>query len=311
MLRPLYLRWASDGLLYTTAGHNVVIIDPDTMNYKVLVGNCSRMTLDPYGDIWYAKAGNFYKIEVSWFEKLQAILESIDFNDYESSTALGELKVLCASASELTEESEDSEIIEAINAINAKKKELNDTSKYVSGFGAELNYTTQTVTITGNLKTNEEVSVKIVSPDGNTVLLDQLSKETAGFTKTYRISPLKVGEYNIYLDAKSYIKPVMRSVNSIPPERRIVVNNQADGDGSGTVTTRLSNYYDKPMNLVFYTTEFYKQSQILKQATMETYTVNPGDFAIFKSQLGEGSDTEFKLFIWDENMAPVTAPFEN
>ena len=311
LARPLYLRWGSDGLLYTTAGWNVTVIDPDTMTYKTIAESCSLMTLDPYGDIWIARGSNFFKIEVSWFEKLQEILESIDFNNYESSTALGELKVLCASASLLTEESEDSEIISAIDAINAKKKELNDTSKYVSGFGAELDYLTQTVTITGNLKTGEEVSVRILSPEGKVVLLDQLSKNEKSFKKTYRISSLEVGEYKIYLDAKSYVKPVMRSVNSIPPDRRIIVNNKADEDSSGIVTTRLSNYFDVPMKLNFFTAEYYKQTDILKQATFETYTVNPGDFAIFKSQLGEGSDTDFKLFIWDENMAPVAAPFEN
>jgi len=43
---------------------------------------------------------------------------------------------------------------------------------------------------------------------------------------------------------------------------------------------------------------------------METYTVNPGSFEIIKSPLGTDSDSEFKLFIWDENMTPVTTPFE-
>lgn len=311
LLRPLYLRWGSDGLLYTTAGHNVVVINPDTMNYRVLVSNCSLMTLDPYGDIWYAKAGNFYKIEVSQFARLKAILDSIDYNNYESSIALGELKLLCDSAKEITEDASDAEIIEAINAITSKQKELYNTSKYVSGFSAELDYLKQTVKISGTLKTGEEVSVRILSPEGKVVLLDQVSKDVKSFTKTYRISPLLKGEYKIYLDAKSYLKPVMRSVNSNPPEDGILINNVSASDDSGVVTTRLSNYYDNTVTLNVFVAEYYKQSQILKQSKFETYKVNPGSFAIFESQFANTSDTEYKLFIWDENMAPITAPFEN
>jgi len=310
LARPLYLRWGADGLLYTTAGWTVTVINPDTMAYKTIVSSCSLMTLDPYGDIWYTKGGYFFKIEVNQFARLEAILKNTDFDDYESSSELGELKVLCASASELTQDSTDAEIIEAIRAITDKKKELNNTSRYVSGFGAEINYITQTVTISGNLKTGENVSIRIISPEGNTVLIDQLPEETAGFSKTYRVSPLKAGEYKIYLDANSYAKPVMRTINSTPPDSRILLTNAADEDGNGTVTTRLSNYYYKPVNLILFTAEFYKNSQILKQTTMETYTVNPGSFEIIKSPLGTDSDSEFKLFIWDENMTPVTTPFE-
>ncbi len=311
LLRPLYLRWGADGLLYTTAGYNIGVINPDTLNYRVLVSNCSLMTLDPYGDIWYAKRGNFYKIEVSQFARLKAILDSIDYNDYEPSIALGELKLLCDSAKEITEDASDAEIIETINAITSKQKELYNTSKYVSGFSAELDYLKQTVKISGTLKTGEEVSVRILSPEGNVVLLDQISKDVKSFTKTYRISPLLKGEYKIYLDAKSYLKPVMRAVNSNPPEDGILINNVSASDDSGVVTTRLSNYYDNTVTLNVFVAEYYKQSQILKQSKFETYKVNPGSFAIFESQFVNTSDTEYKLFIWDENMAPVTAPFEN
>ncbi len=311
LARPLYLRWGADGLLYTTAGWNVTVINPDTMNYKVIVNSCSLMTLDPYGDIWYAKGGYFYKIEVSQFARLKAILDSINFNDYESSTALGELKLLCDSAKEITEDSSDTEIIEAINAITAKKKEVNNTSKYVSGFSAELDYLTQTVTISGSLKTGEEVSIRILSPNGNTVLIDQLSKDVKNFTKTYRISPLLKGEYKIYLDAKSYIKPVMRAVSSNPPEERIVIQSVADENNGKVITTRLSNYFKLPVILNFYKAEFYKESGILKQADFETYTVEPGNFTVINTPSVSDTDTEFKLFIWDENMSPVTAPFEN
>ena len=311
LARPLYLRWSSDGLLYTTAGWNVTVIDPDTMTYKTIAESCSLMTLDPYGDIWIARGGNFYKIEVSWFARLKAILDSIDYNDYESSIALGELILLCDSAKEITEDASDAEIIEAINAITSKQKELYNTSKYVSGFSAELDYLKQTVKISGTLKTGEEVSVRILSPEGKVVLLDQVSKDVKSFTKTYRISPLLKGEYKIYLDAKSYLKPVMRAINSNPPEDGILINNVSASDDSGVVTTRLSNYYDNTVTLNVFVAEYYKQSQILKQSKFETYKVNPGSFAIFESQFANTSDTEYKLFIWDENMAPVTAPFEN
>ncbi|MBE7014050.1 MAG: hypothetical protein E7419_02445 [Ruminococcaceae bacterium] len=310
-MRPVYLKWGDDGLLYTTAGAHLSVINPETMTYKRLTRNVAIMSLDSNGDIWYAKQGNFYKMEINQFARLKAILDSIDYNDYESSTALGELKLLCDSAKLLTEDSDRKDIIDAIKNINAKKKELNNTSKYVSDFSAELDYLKQTVKISGTLKTGEEVSIRILSPEGKVVLLDQVSKDVKSFTKTYRISPLLKGEYKIYLDAKSYLKPVMRSVNSNPPEDAIVINSVSASDDSGVVTTRLSNYYDNTVTLNVFVAEYYKQSQILKQSKFETYKVNPGSFAIFESQFANTSDTEYKLFIWDENMAPITAPYEN
>ncbi len=78
LARPLYLRWGDDGLLYTTAGWVISIIDPETMAYKKLDANCSLMTLDPDGNVWCAKGGGAYYHPVNQYERLQLFLGQLE-----------------------------------------------------------------------------------------------------------------------------------------------------------------------------------------------------------------------------------------
>jgi len=76
--RPLYHRWGDDGLLYTTAGWVITVIDPETMKYKKLDANCSLMTLDPDGNVWCAKGAGAYYYTVNQYERLQLFLGQLE-----------------------------------------------------------------------------------------------------------------------------------------------------------------------------------------------------------------------------------------
>lgn len=52
--RPYFLRWGDDGLLYTTVGRSLTVLDPATMSYKRLLNNVSLMTVAEDGSILYA-----------------------------------------------------------------------------------------------------------------------------------------------------------------------------------------------------------------------------------------------------------------
>lgn len=74
--RPLYHRWGDDGLLYTTAGWVVSAIDPITMKYKVVEGNCSLMTLDPDGNVWVGKGSGAQWVPVNQYDRLQGFIKT-------------------------------------------------------------------------------------------------------------------------------------------------------------------------------------------------------------------------------------------
>ncbi|WP_052487396.1 OmpL47-type beta-barrel domain-containing protein [Gordoniibacillus kamchatkensis] len=61
--RPFYLRWGSDGLLYTTIGRQLIAFDPNTLAARQLVnGSVSLMTLGPDGSIYYALDAKLMKM---------------------------------------------------------------------------------------------------------------------------------------------------------------------------------------------------------------------------------------------------------
>ncbi|MFC4025062.1 FIMAH domain-containing protein [Oceanobacillus longus] len=63
--RPFFMRWDDHGLLYTTAGRKLTVIDPETMASKQLVGDTvNLMDLDNEGNIYYASGADLYKLPV-------------------------------------------------------------------------------------------------------------------------------------------------------------------------------------------------------------------------------------------------------
>lgn len=60
--RPFYLRWDKQGLLYTTAGRCVTVINPETMEYRRLLKGIDLMALDYHGNIYYGKKSRLYKL---------------------------------------------------------------------------------------------------------------------------------------------------------------------------------------------------------------------------------------------------------
>ncbi|MFC4557964.1 FIMAH domain-containing protein [Virgibacillus kekensis] len=63
--RPFFMRWDDQGLLYTTAGRKLTVIDPETMMTKQIIGDTvNLMDLDSEGNIYYANGENLYKMPV-------------------------------------------------------------------------------------------------------------------------------------------------------------------------------------------------------------------------------------------------------
>ncbi|MBP1948408.1 FIMAH domain-containing protein [Virgibacillus litoralis] len=63
--RPFFMRWDDQGMLYTTAGRKLTVIDPETMMSKQLIGNTVHlMDLDSEGNIYYANGENLFKLPV-------------------------------------------------------------------------------------------------------------------------------------------------------------------------------------------------------------------------------------------------------
>ena len=63
--RPFYIRWDDQGLLYTTAGRKLTVIDPETMKSKQIIPNTvNLMDLDSEGNIYYADGADLYKLPV-------------------------------------------------------------------------------------------------------------------------------------------------------------------------------------------------------------------------------------------------------
>ncbi|KKK39897.1 hypothetical protein WQ57_01060 [Mesobacillus campisalis] len=72
---PYRLKWGPDGMLYTTLARSLIVIDPKTMDHKVLVEDfMNSMTVGVDGSIYYALGSELHKIPVS---ETDATLQSI------------------------------------------------------------------------------------------------------------------------------------------------------------------------------------------------------------------------------------------
>ncbi|WP_062109054.1 carbohydrate binding domain-containing protein [Bacillus niameyensis] len=62
---PYRLEWGPDGMLYTTLSRKLIVIDPESLNYKVLEDQfMNNMTVGVNGSIFYALGDELFEIEV-------------------------------------------------------------------------------------------------------------------------------------------------------------------------------------------------------------------------------------------------------
>ena len=72
---PYRLQWAPDGMLYTTLSRKLIAIEPETLEYKVLVEDfMNNMSVGVDGSIYYALGSKLYQIAVP---ETDATLKSI------------------------------------------------------------------------------------------------------------------------------------------------------------------------------------------------------------------------------------------
>ncbi|MDQ1910273.1 carbohydrate binding domain-containing protein [Paenibacillus sp. GD4] len=63
--RPFYLKWGQDGLLYTTLGRKLTVVDPASLATKQLVdGTVNLMALGDDGSVYYALGAKLYRLPV-------------------------------------------------------------------------------------------------------------------------------------------------------------------------------------------------------------------------------------------------------
>lgn len=62
--RPVYLEWAH-GMLYTTLGSTLTVVDPETLEHQTLVERAALMTVGADGHLYYGAGTNLMRIQVT------------------------------------------------------------------------------------------------------------------------------------------------------------------------------------------------------------------------------------------------------
>lgn len=160
--RPCYIRWGDDGLLYSIAGWKVSVLNPETMEYKWLDNHdVSLMTLDPYGNVWYARGGNLFYIAINQYDRLTRFLKTLEKlkkEDYteEEWTAL---QNAISEAEKFTEDTDEDTIKYMIRDIKGLRdktpfvKPQNEMKIILNGEELSLDYDTTGVTKVYNGRT--------------------------------------------------------------------------------------------------------------------------------------------------------------
>lgn len=127
--RPAYIRWGDDGIFYTTGGWNVYAVNYETMEFKQMAPNCSLMTLDHNGNLWYSKGAYVFYRNINQFDRLTGflkLLENLKQSDY-TAEEWTELQDKINEAKGYTEETDPVVIQDTIRII----KGLRDKEPYV------------------------------------------------------------------------------------------------------------------------------------------------------------------------------------
>lgn len=85
MAKPTYMEWGASGLLYANPGWVVSVIDPETLEYKVINGSSSKVALDPYENVWTAAGTSIDFFEINQYDRLKRFLsvcEKLKKEDY-------------------------------------------------------------------------------------------------------------------------------------------------------------------------------------------------------------------------------------
>jgi WD40 repeat protein len=137
--RPFFMRWDEEGVLYTTVGRKLTVIDPETMMSKQLIGNTvNLMDIDKEGNIYYADGADLMKLPVS-LEGAELTAE--DRSLHQGETVKLDLKVTLANGqdadlagAEVEWENSDPLVVELgdgeVTALNAGTAEIKATVTY-------------------------------------------------------------------------------------------------------------------------------------------------------------------------------------
>ncbi|MEG9295870.1 hypothetical protein V6B33_05370 [Mangrovibacillus sp. Mu-81] len=167
--RPFFMRWDEQGMLYTTVGRKLTVIDPETMMSKQLIGDTvNLMDVDNEGNIYYAKGADLMKLPVS--------LEAAELTAENSSLLQGEKTQLELSVklengqevdlagAEVEWENSDGAVVNLVDgelsALNAGRAEIKATVTYngetVTSNPLEITVDVTTGTLSAQIQGMEE-----------------------------------------------------------------------------------------------------------------------------------------------------------
>lgn len=224
MYRPYYLRW-ENGLLYTTIGRQLIVVDPETLNHtKLLDQTVNLMTIGHDGSVYYVYGSKLFKLPVQ--------LDSV---------------LLRADRSELQVHEE--------TALHVEGKLINGRPAYV--YAGTIAYETsddEIVAITdGVLKAKKPGTAEVWA----TVTLDRITKVTERITITVT-EPTRTKSPSVsYGGPASTNEPVIETVQELRRNGKeelvyIVGNRQAPKDQAGKNFVLSADDASKPITFRFY-----------------------------------------------------------
>ena len=198
--RGYEMQWGDDGLLYTTSGYKLCVVDPETLQFNCYNNSCSLMTLDHNGNIWYANGGTISYREINQFDRLALFLktlENLKKDDY-SEEEWAELQNAIEKAKGITEDTDWDEIkytIREIKGLRDKEpfvKPQNDIDIIVNGEKMEFDYD-----LTGTVKLY----------NGNAYVPYRAFLEALGYDADWNV-------HTGVIDAKRLCNNIVMTVNS-------------------------------------------------------------------------------------------------
>ncbi|MDC3423124.1 carbohydrate binding domain-containing protein [Aquibacillus sp. 3ASR75-11] len=178
--RPFFIRWDKQGLMYTTAGRKLTVIDPETLaNKELLPGAVHLMDVDQEGNIYYADGADLYKLPVPIEEANLSMEETKivqgDKSELDLSVTLANAQKADLNGAEIKWLVTDSNIAVIENGeLSGKNAGSTEIQAVVTYNGEEV--TSNTITVTVDV-TTDSLTSQIEEIEANGMMELSLSKQ--------------------------------------------------------------------------------------------------------------------------------------
>ena len=185
---------------------------------------------------------------------------------------------------------------------------MKTTKNYITDFDATVDYIRQSVTVSFVPTLSENISIVIEDPSGNMVYMDVITAvSNQKFEKSYRLAPIKEGEYKINITGKSYSETIVKKLDVTPPSEGILASQDITvDDGVTKSVVRISNYDLTDNTVMIIIARISEVDETTKAITFEKKTVKAGDYLYYTSDYEEEDGSSVRTFVWNENYSPLT-----